>query len=144
MVIVAAVDRSDRSEAVIDEAVRLAKAFGEPVHVVHALSESEFVDLELTATEETGRALSMDRVKEFAEERAARAAADMAVEHEAVGLVGNAAKEVVAYAEEVDASYIVVAPRKRSPAGKAIFGSVAQSILLDADRPVVTTVRPSG
>lgn len=144
MVIVAAVDRSDRSEAVIDEAVRLAKAFGEPVHVVHALSESEFVDLELTATEETGRALSMDRVKEFAEERAARAAADMAVEHEAVGLVGNAAKEVVAYAEEVDASYIVVAPRKRSPAGKAIFGSVAQSILLDADRPVVTTVRRSG
>lgn len=143
MVIVAAVDRSDRSEVVIDQAERLGDAFDEPVHVVHALSESEFVDLELTATEETGQALSMDEVEGFAEEQAERAASDLRIDYEAVGLVGNAANEVVGYAENVDASYIVVAPRRRSPAGKAIFGSVAQSILLDATCPVVTVVGPS-
>ena len=140
MVILAAVDRSNRAHNVIEEAEKLAEAFGDPVHVVHALSESEFVRLEVTAAEDEGRGLSMDEVREFAEEQAERVAGGLVVEYETVGLVGNAADEIVAYADDIRARYIVVAPRRRSPAGKVIFGSVAQSILLDAGRPVVTTI----
>lgn len=38
---------------------------------------------------------------------------------------------------EEDADLICVAGRKRSPAGKAMFGSVSQSIMLDTDLPVL-------
>lgn len=40
-------------------------------------------------------------------------------------------------AEDVEATVIVVAARERSPVGKAVFGSVTQSIILEGDRPVL-------
>lgn len=140
MVIVAAIDRSDRAELVVAEAATLSEAFAEPVHVVHALTQSEFIELENMAFDETGRALSMEEVEEFAERVAERVSGDLTVDNEAVGLVGDAAKQIIEYADRVDARYIVVAPRKRSPTGKALFGSAAQGIILNANRPVVTTI----
>jgi nucleotide-binding universal stress UspA family protein len=137
MVIVAAIDRSDRVTRVISEAETLAQVFDDTVHVVYAITQSEFVDLEQTSYDETGRALSMDEIRSFARGYA-ESVADLEVEHESVGLVGTPADEVVRYASEVSARYIVVAPRRRSPTGKALFGSVAQSILLSADCPVVS------
>lgn len=45
-------------------------------------------------------------------------------------------------AETVDADRIYMYSRKRSPAGKAVFGSPLQRVLLNSDVPVVVT--PSG
>lgn len=46
---------------------------------------------------------------------------------------------ILELAEEVDADLIVMGGRKRSPSGKALFGSVTQSVILDGDIPVVVT-----
>jgi nucleotide-binding universal stress UspA family protein len=56
------------------------------------------------------------------------------------GRGGDPSSSVVRVAEEVGADSIFVGGPKRSPAGKAIFGSVAQSIILNADRPVMVTI----
>ena len=140
MVIVAAVDRSERARSVVEQAASLAEAYGDPVHVVHALSRSEFIDLAVTNYEEGEEAISMAEVEAFAADHAADVAEDVAVEHRSVGRVGKADDEVVRYAEKVDARYVVLAPRRRSPAGKALFGSVAQSVILTANCPVVTVI----
>lgn len=52
---------------------------------------------------------------------------------------GDPASEILAVADEVDADAIAVSGRKRSPAGKVLFGSVTQSVLLSAERPVIVT-----
>jgi nucleotide-binding universal stress UspA family protein len=54
---------------------------------------------------------------------------------------GDVADQVVAVADQTDASLIVIGLRRRSPVGKLILGSSAQRILLDADRPVLA-VKP--
>jgi nucleotide-binding universal stress UspA family protein len=43
---------------------------------------------------------------------------------------------VVGLAEELNADLVVVGGRKRSPAGKAVFGSTAQEIMLESPCPV--------
>ena len=47
------------------------------------------------------------------------------------------AEDLIAVAEEVNADFIVIGLRRRSPVGKLILGSNAQRILLDAPCPVL-------
>lgn len=138
MPIVAAVDRNEKATAIVEEAARLGEAFDERVEVVHVLTRDEFVSLERTQVSETGETVPVERVIEMAGEVAAEAIRDAGVEAEAVGLMGDPADEIVEYANEHGASYLVLAGRNRSPVGKALFGSVVQSVLLSASCPVVS------
>jgi Universal stress protein UspA and related nucleotide-binding proteins len=54
-----------------------------------------------------------------------------------VTAVGETAAEIVASASQEEADIIVLATRRQSPVGKALFGSVAQSVILDTDVPVL-------
>jgi nucleotide-binding universal stress UspA family protein len=61
------------------------------------------------------------------------------VETDVVETSGDPTEEILDVAREHDVDAICVGGRKRSPAGKALFGSVVQSIVLTADRPVIVT-----
>jgi len=50
---------------------------------------------------------------------------------------GSPAEQIVAYAEDEGADVICLAGRSRTPAGKAVFGSVSQSVMLDSEIPVL-------
>lgn len=142
MVVVAAVDRSGNSERIVTQGRKLAEAFTEELHVVHVLSRSELRDIERASFKKSGEAVEMEKIKKVAEDIARESAAGIVPDATAVGLVGEAAQEINDYASAHEASYIVVGGRKLSPVGKAIFGSTTQSVILGADRPVVTTLRP--
>ncbi|WP_435126788.1 universal stress protein [Halobaculum sp. D14] len=52
---------------------------------------------------------------------------------------GDPADAIIEIADDVDADLVVVGGRKRSPTGKALFGSVTQAVILNAGRPVMVT-----
>lgn len=141
MTIIACVDRSEQAKGVVSEAVKLGEAFDEPVHAVHVLTRKQFVGLQRTSVDDTGRAIPTEQIEEVAAEIAGEQIGDTDAAVETVGLVGDPSDEIVTYADEHDASYVVVGGRKHSPVGKALFGSVSQSILLDSHQPVVSLVR---
>jgi nucleotide-binding universal stress UspA family protein len=149
MVVIAAVDRSERAKKAVIEAVTIADAFDDVVHVVHVLSKSKFLELERTEVNKSGRAVEMDRVREYAATIAERASCEAAsadgflVNVVYVGLVGDTAARIVEYADNQVARYIVVGPRRKSPTGKALFGSTSQQVLLSATCPVVVTMAES-
>jgi nucleotide-binding universal stress UspA family protein len=81
-----------------------------------------------------------DAVQSEADLEAIRRDLDEAgVEHEVRQLVRgmDPADDLVNVAEEVDAEFIVIGLRRRSPVGKLILGSNAQRVLLDAPCPVL-------
>ena len=51
----------------------------------------------------------------------------------------DAVDAILNHADEQDVDSLVLGGRKRSPAGKALFGSVTQSVILNTHRPVVVT-----
>lgn len=141
MVVLVAVDREQDSTEIVKEGKRLADAFDESLQVAHVLSRAELRDLERASFDETGEAVEMDRVKELAADIAREQSEAVAPEAETVGLVGEPAEEIVTHASDEDAMYIVLGGRQTSSVGKVIFGSVTQSVLLSADRPVVTILQ---
>lgn len=69
---------------------------------------------------------------DFLEERGIQA--DVRREH------GDPKETIVDVANELDVDMIALGGRKQTPVGKALFGSVAQAVLLNAARPVFVTI----
>lgn len=61
------------------------------------------------------------------------------IEYDVEESSGDPAEAIIDVASDVDADLIVIGGRKRSPAGKALFGSVTQTVILNAGRPVMVT-----
>lgn len=52
-------------------------------------------------------------------------------------IAGNTNSGILNVADQFDSETLVLGARRRTPAGKAIFGSVSQKIILNSDRPVM-------
>ena len=141
MTVVAAVDSSARSSVVLSQASTLATDIDEPLHAVHVLRRSDFVDV--LEKEVEGQPLTENyEIQRLGEEIVERAGRKSAAIHDVDAIetavrVGDPAEELAAHVEEVDARYLVVGGRKRSPTGKALFGSVTQQVMFGAAIPVL-------
>lgn len=138
MAILAAVG-DEQTTDVLQEAATLARAFEESLVVLHVMSENEFEERAEERPEYTIETAETN-AKQTAS-NAAREVAERVPELEAVGRVGSPGNSVVDEANERDVRYIVVGGRKRSPSGKAVFGSTTQKIILNSSRPVLTVLR---
>ncbi|OVE84080.1 universal stress protein [Natronolimnobius baerhuensis] len=66
-----------------------------------------------------------------------RALSDHGIDYQLEERSGDPATEIRDYAVTHDVDLICLAGRKRSPAGKALFGSVTQDVILNTERPVL-------
>ena len=122
MTVLAAIDGSATSRAIVERGHELATAFEEDLVVLHVIPEISASDP--SEPESVAREIVEDILPD---------ASDVQV----IGHLGDPEVRILREADDVDASYIVMGSRKQSPVGKALFGSVAQVVLLNTDRPVV-------
>ena len=95
--------------------------------------EGEELPSELKRFNSAERIRSVRRVREYLE--------DHGVEVDVLEDSGNTAEDILMEGEQHDVDAIVLNPRRRSPVGKAVFGSVTQSVIRGSDRPVIVTGR---
>ncbi|WP_202320444.1 universal stress protein [Archaeoglobus neptunius] len=127
MAIVVAVDHSERTPRILDFAVNEAKLRNEKLLFIHSLYGGDKTDEKEI---EAGERL-LDYVVSLAQSRGVEAEKHLLVRGK------EPEDDIVEFAEEVDASLIIIGVRKRRPAGKLLFGSVAQQVILNAKQPVV-------
>jgi nucleotide-binding universal stress UspA family protein len=111
--------------AALRAALEEASRRGEPLHVVNTSSGDAVIDPSYASDED------LAEVRALVE----RSGVGFELEHRITGKDG--AEDVVAAAERVAASLVVIGLRRRTPTGKLLFGSDAQRILLDARCPVL-------
>ncbi|MFB6256490.1 MAG: universal stress protein [Haloplanus sp.] len=98
------------------------EASGKRVTVIHSFTDNP-------SGASASQLVSVRHATDFLEEQA--------VNVEVAESSGDPADQLLDIAEEEGANLIVVAGRKRSPTGKALFGSVTQTVILNANRPVM-------
>lgn len=146
MAILVATDVQNIPDRVIEVGADIANAYDDELVVLHVLDEDEEdepLPLDSGAYTYGDRQADdynpIDHAKEIALKAANRTLGnDASVTPK--GRTGTAEEEIIDEARAIDARYIVVGGRKRSPVGKAIFGSTTQSVLLSAEQPVMTVM----
>ncbi len=125
MTIVVGYVPTPEGEAALGAAIAEARLRDQPLHVINSSRGDAYVD---------GRFASKEAL---AEVRARLEESGLVYEVEQEVRGREAADEVVAAAERLKATLLVIGMRRRTPTGKLITGSSAQRILLDAPCPVL-------
>ena len=128
MSVVVAYSPDEFGEAALDHGVEEARRRGCELVLVNATKGDSYVDTRFAREEDVERLTS-------------RLAAEGVPLRVVRTVVPDVAEEVVRVAVETGAATVVVGIRHRSPVGKALLGSVAQRVILDAPCPVVA-VKP--
>ena len=139
MTILAAVNGEYEEDRVVSTAFDLAGAYDERLVVLHVMSNEDFADRQnatpdyfLENAEETARNVAR---------RITRGTLGGVGDIDFRGEVGPVAETIIAVADELDVTYLVIDGRGRSAVGKALFGSKMQTLLMDADQPVVSVLQ---
>lgn len=143
MTILTAVGEELDSNKILKVGYDLATTYDEELAVLHVIPKEDFNDhkaaLEGTPASDS---FTISREAQSAAEIARQAVHESLDEYdsdriETKGQVGDPTDKILAEAEQENPRFLVIGGKQRSPVGKAIFGSTAQSVLLNASCPVV-------
>jgi nucleotide-binding universal stress UspA family protein len=125
---------ADRVEALAAAVTEVAEPTDAHVVLLHVFGEDGFESvrnrLDQSEASPAAAARRQKTVRDLTD-----AFDDASVQYDVRGRVGEKADAIVSGAQDVAADRVFVAGRARSPTGKAVFGSTAQTVMLSAPCP---------
>ncbi len=130
---------AERVDRLAEETIDIAGPSGATVVLGHVFTEEEYARTidslgfdrtveEVSPNDVAGRHATIRELEDRLDEAG--------VEYVVGGAVGDHGESIVGLAEEANADLVIVGGRRRSPTGKAVFGSTAQKVMLSAPCPV--------
>lgn len=128
----------ERAERLADAVAEVAGPTGATVVLAHVFTDDEYdTVLDRLDFDPDGEVSPDEVATRHATIREIASLLDAAgVDYETRGAVGEHGETIVSLATDVSADRVVVGGRRRSPTGKAVFGSVAQEVMLSSPCPV--------
>lgn len=128
----------DRAKRLGEATIDVAGPTGADVVLAHVFTQREYDEvidrLDFSASD---RPDPSEVAARHVETRTIAQSLDAAdVDYEIRGSVGDRGEAIVELANDIGADRVIVGGRRRSPAGKAVFGSTAQEVMLSSPCPV--------
>ncbi|MFB6126056.1 MAG: universal stress protein [Halolamina sp.] len=133
----AVVGPDETTKRLVHEAGQLAAGVDADLTLLHVTSETEYEE----AREEMENLVGLDvtysvtqalqGARSFADDIGREVLADIDVEYETAGALGDRAETIVREAEDRGCDYVFVTGEERSPTGKALFGDETQQVILN-------------
>jgi nucleotide-binding universal stress UspA family protein len=132
---------TDQIEQLAETAIDIAGPAGATVALAHVFSKETYEEarekLQFDSTSEVTPSVVAKRNINYRE--LGETLSDAGIKSTVHARLSNGASDgdrLAELAEEVDADLVIVGGRRRTPTGKAVFGSTAQTIMLNAPCPV--------
>ena len=147
-----AMEERPATRELLREAGELAAGVGAELIILSVIKEEDYAEKSASREElgETGgsgeqySSYSIQQAGDDAKNRAERLAVetldDIDVNWRGLGAVGQPERTVLDVATEQNVDHVFVVGKRRSPSGKAIFGDLAQHLVIDFDGPVTTSL----
>jgi nucleotide-binding universal stress UspA family protein len=133
-ILIAVEDSEERMRPVVEYVTDLASKLSAEVVLYHVYEPEVFEDQLDSLDIESADPVDIAR-QNATVEAAASALREAGVDFSVAASTGDPAEEIVAYVESHDIDQVVTGARKQTPAGKALFGSVSQQVILQTDVP---------
>ncbi|MFW6002876.1 MAG: universal stress protein [Halanaeroarchaeum sp.] len=136
--ILVATDGSHGTEAVLDHAIAIADPYDATVTTLYVV-DTRVVRSATDRDPDEIRA-ELERAGADALESGRERLTDAGVANETMQRDGNPEREILAVADEIDADLLVLGSHGKSPREKVVgLGSVSESVVTNAERPVMVT-----